>query len=215
MAFVSAATSTFNPRAGFRHMTAVVTPLRRAPGRHARVQVRASIEQEVSQNLKEAMKAKDTERLKALRTIRAAFLTAMKAEGAGDSLSDKEAITTLRKLAKMRQESIEMFEKGGRNDLAQAEREELTIIEHWLPKLASEEQIAVWAKSAVEKTGASKPSDMGKIMGYVPSSRLTFFTALLLCRCFIAIPGYQIPTDFLTSSRVCYFSCVNVCRHCL
>lgn len=125
----------------------------------------ASIEKEVSQSLKEAMKNKDTSKLKALRGIRAAFLTALKQEGAGDSLPDKAAIEQLRKLAKMRKESIDMFRKGGRDDLADAEEAELDVIEQWLPTLASREQTIEWAKEAIAKVGASKPGDVGKVMG--------------------------------------------------
>ena len=129
--------------------------------------IRASIETEVSQKMKEAMKAKDPATLNALRGIRAAFLTALKEEGAGDKLSDEQAITQLRKLAKMRKESISMFKEGGRDDLAEKEELELNVIEQWLPTLASEEVVEGWAKEAIEKTGASKPGDMGKVMGYV------------------------------------------------
>lgn len=138
-------------------------------GRHryraVRTVPKASIEQEVSQSLKDAMKNKDAPKLKALRGIRAAFLTALKQKGAGDSLPDKAAIEQLRKLAKMRQESIDMFRKGGREDLADAEQAELNVIEQWLPTLASREQTIEWAKEAIEKVGASKPSDVGKVMG--------------------------------------------------
>lgn len=134
---------------------------------------RASIETEVSQQMKAAMKAKDASRLKALRSIRAAFLNVLKADGA-DNLADSDAITALRKLAKMRQESIDMYTKGGRDDLAKEEQEELAVIEEWLPQLASEEQMMEWAKQAMEKTGASSKSDMGKVMGYVIS--LNYFS---------------------------------------
>lgn len=144
-----------------------VRPERSATGRFARraTNLRASIEEEVGTALKNAMRAKESEKLKALRAIRAAFLTALKSEGAGDKLSDKEAIASLRKLAKMRQESIDMFQKAGRDDLVQAETYELNVINHWLPTLASPEQMRTWAQQAVEKTGASKPGDMGKVMG--------------------------------------------------
>lgn len=125
----------------------------------------ASIEQEVSQKMKEAMKSKDTELLKALRGIRAAFLTALKEAGAGDTLPDDVALAQLRKLAKMRNESITMFRQGGRDDMADAEQRELEIIGQWLPSLADAEQTTVWVKEAIEKTGASKKGDMGKVMG--------------------------------------------------
>lgn len=159
MAFVTVCgSSSFTPRVTLQRTTCL---------RRARFTTRASIEREVSEELKVAMKARDSERVKALRTIRAAFLTALKAEGAGDSLSDREAVASLRKLAKMREESIEMFRKGGRDDLVQAEQAELAVIEHWLPSMASEEQVTIWVKDAISKTGASKPGDMGKVMGYV------------------------------------------------
>lgn len=164
MAFVSlGATSSFSQCVTLQRATCV---------RRARLTTRASIEKEVSEELKIAMKAKDAERVKALRTIRAAFLTVLKEEGGRDSLPDKEAVASLRKLAKMRQESIDMFQKGGRDDLVQAEQAELAIIEHWLPSMASEEQVTTWAKDAIEKTGASKPGDIGKVMGYVVLCRL-------------------------------------------
>lgn len=144
-----------------------VRPEIRTTGRFARRAkiVRASIEEEVGTALKDAMRAKDSEKLKALRAIRAAFLTALKAEGAGDKLSDKDAVASLRKLAKMRQESIDMFQKANRDDLVQAETYELNIINQWLPTLASQDQMRTWAEQAIEKTAASKPGDMGKVMG--------------------------------------------------
>lgn len=126
---------------------------------------RASIENEVSQKMKEAMKAKDKDSLKALRGIRASFLTALKEPGAGDTLPDDVAMAQLRKLAKMRKESIVMFRQGGRDDMADAEQKELDMIEQWLPSLADAEQMTVWAQEAIEKTGASSKGDMGKVMG--------------------------------------------------
>lgn len=128
---------------------------------------RASIEQQVSQRLKEAMKNKDTAKLKALRGIRAAFLTALKARGAAETLPDAEAVTQLRKLAKMRRESIEMFEKGGRQDLVEAERFELGVIEGWLPQLAGEEAMREWGNEAIERVGAKGKGDFGKVMGLI------------------------------------------------
>lgn len=136
--------------------------LRRRPAKYV---VRSSIEQEVSQKLKEAMKKKDTAALKALRGIRAAFLNASKKGGAGNELPDSVAMEQLRKLAKMRRESIVMFRKGNRDDLADGEQAELQIIEEWLPKLATRDQTIVWAKEAIQKVSASGPGDMGKVMG--------------------------------------------------
>lgn len=121
----------------------------------------------MSQQLKEAMKSKDAARLKALRGIRAAFLTALKTSGAGSSLPDAEAVAQLRKLAKMRRESMEMFAKGGREDLVEAERFELGVIEGWLPKLAGEEVMREWGREAIERVGAKGKGDVGKVMGMI------------------------------------------------
>ncbi len=127
---------------------------------------RSAISDEVGASLKEAMLAKDAGRLRALRGIRAAFLTAMKEDGA-DTLEDAKAIAALRRLAKMRRESITMFRQGGRTDLADAEEEELKVIEHWLPVLADEEQTRAWAQEAIDATGAKSRKEFGKVMGYV------------------------------------------------
>lgn len=129
--------------------------------------VRASIEQEVSEQLKQALKDRDAARLRALRGIRAAFLVALKEDGSSQTLSDEKAIKQLKKLAKMRKESIEMFKAGGRTDLADAEHAELLIIQSWLPALANEQQTREWAQQAIEKTGATKPSEVGKVIGAV------------------------------------------------
>lgn len=168
MAFISPIPSTsFLSVASHRHTCLCARPL---PNATSRCVIRATIEQEVSQKLKEAMKQKDTAGLRAYRGIRAAFLTALKEAGAADSLPDDVAIAQLRKLSKMRNESITMFRTGGRDDLADAEQAELDIIEQWLPKLADREQTVAWATEAISKTGASKPSEMGKVMGYVSNS---------------------------------------------
>lgn len=122
---------------------------------------------EVSAQLKQAMRDRDKERLSALRNIRAAFLQALKSEGAGDSLTDDEAMTILRRQAKQRAESISAFEQGGRAELAEAERAELAVIEAFLPKLADEAQTRAWVDEAIATTGASGPGDLGRIMGYL------------------------------------------------
>lgn len=141
-------------------------PLRPRIARRGLCGLRASISDEVNSSLKEAMKAKDTGRLRALRGIRAAFLTAMKEDGS-DAIADERAVAELRRLAKMRRESIEMFEKGGRADLQEQEEEELAVIAHWLPVLAGEAKTREWAEAAVEKTGAKGKKDFGKVMGMV------------------------------------------------
>ena len=112
------------------------------------------------------MKSKDSDTVKALRGIRASFITAIKEEGK-DDIGDAEALRCLRKLEKMRKEAIEMFDKGGRQDLREAEEKELRIIQEYLPQLAGEDQTRLWVEEAIKQTGAEKMKDMGKVMGSI------------------------------------------------
>lgn len=118
----------------------------------------------VSSQMKDAMKAKDKERLTALRGIRAALIEAMKADGS-ETLSDDAAVEIMRRLAKQRKDSISEYDKAGRDDLADAERAELAVIEEYLPKLADEATTRAWVAEAIAATGASSMADMGKVMG--------------------------------------------------
>lgn len=117
----------------------------------------------VSEQLKQAMKDRDAARTSALRNIRAAFLTAMKEDGAS-TLDDARATEALRRLAKQRAESIEAFAAGGREDLADAERKELGVIEAFLPRLADAAQTRAWIEEAIASTGATSARDKGKVM---------------------------------------------------
>ena len=121
---------------------------------------------EVSQQMKDAMRAKDKIRLLTLRDMRAAFLNAMKADGS-ETLTDEQAIPLLRKLAKQRKDSMAAFQQGGRDDLYEQESTELTIIEEFLPGLADAETTRLWVQEAIAATGASSPKEMGKVMGAV------------------------------------------------
>jgi uncharacterized protein YqeY len=123
-----------------------------------------SIAEDVTAQLKEAMKAKDTRRLAALRSMRTAFLNEMKKDGS-DSISDEACETLMRKLEKQRKESIEAFTKGDREEMAEAERAELAVIQEFLPSLADEAQTRVWVETAIAETGASSVKEMGKVMG--------------------------------------------------
>ena len=123
-----------------------------------------AIIEDVSSQMKDAMKARDKVRLGALRGIRAGLIEAMKADGS-ETVSDEAAIALLRKLAKQRVESIEAYDKGGRDELAAQERAELAVIEAFLPKLADEATTRAWVEAAIAKTGASSMKDMGKVMG--------------------------------------------------
>ena len=123
-----------------------------------------SIVDDVTAQVKEAMKAKDQPRLSALRSMRTAFLNEMKKDGA-ESISDEVAEGLMRKLEKQRKESIEAFEKGGRPEMAEVEQAELAVIQEFLPQLADEDQTRVWVEEALAQTGASEKKDMGKVMG--------------------------------------------------
>lgn|SRR5690554_5803034 len=122
------------------------------------------IETTVNERLAEAMKARDAARVAALRNIRAAFLVEMKKDNAR-TLSDETCVEVLRRLAKQRRESIEAFEAAGRAERAAEERAELAVIEEFLPRLADEETTRAWLREAIAATGASKPGDLGKVMG--------------------------------------------------
>jgi len=116
--------------------------------------------------MKASMKARDTTTLSTIRLIRSAFANAAIEHGA-DVLTDQQAQQTLRKMAKMRQESIAMFEDGGASDRADAERAELAVIERWLPTLADEETTRRWAVEAIESAGVEigDVGKMGMVMG--------------------------------------------------
>ena len=119
---------------------------------------------DVTAQMKDAMKAKAPHRLAALRSMRAAFLNEMKKDGA-ESLSDEACIAILRKLEKQRKESIEAFSQAGRTEMADTERAELEVIAGFLPSLADAAQTRAWVESAIAESGASSPKEMGKVMG--------------------------------------------------
>lgn len=123
-----------------------------------------SIVDVVTVQLKEAMKAKDARRLATLRSMRTAFLNEMKKDGS-DSVSDEVCEGLVRKLEKQRKESIEAFEKAGRDELADAERAELAVLQEFLPQLADEAQTRIWVEEAIASTGATEAKDTGKVMG--------------------------------------------------
>ena len=120
--------------------------------------------EQVSEDMKTAMRARDKGRLAALKGIRAAFIEAQKETGA-EGLSDDAAVTILRRLAKQRTESIEAYTAGGRSDLVESETVELSVIEAYLPSLADEATTRSWVAEAIASTGASGPGDLGRVMG--------------------------------------------------
>ncbi len=123
-----------------------------------------SLELKINNDLKEAMKAKAEVRLRSVRAIKAALLIA-KTSGANVELSADDEIKLLQKMVKQRKDSLSIFEQQGRAELAQVEREEIDIIESYLPKQLSETEIEAIVREAIASTGASSIKDMGKVMG--------------------------------------------------
>lgn len=110
-----------------------------------------------------AMRAGDTQRRDTLRLLIAALDNARIA--AGRDLSDDDAVVALQREAKQRRESIEEYRKGGRDDLAESEQQELTIIEAYLPSQLGEDELRAMAREVIEESGASGPGDLGMVMG--------------------------------------------------
>ena len=123
-----------------------------------------SLFDDVSAQMKDALRARDKVRLTALRSVRALFLNELKQDGS-DSLSDEVCIGLVRRLEKQRKESIEAFEKAGREDRAEAERAEMAILQELLPSLADEQTTRRWVEQAIAASGAQKSGDAGRVMG--------------------------------------------------
>lgn len=115
--------------------------------------------------MKEAMKAKDEALLRGLRAIKAEIIKAKTEPGANGEISADVEIKLLQKLVKSRKDSLEIFEKQNREDLAQKEREEISVIEKFLPKQLGETELKEIIAKIIAETGASSPADMGKVMG--------------------------------------------------
>ena len=116
-------------------------------------------------DLKEAMRARDTMKLGVLRMLKSALKYAVIAKsGAETELSDAEAAQVIRKQAKQRQDSIESFEKGGRTDLANKEKEELSILNGYLPQAMSAEELAKVVRETIGEVGATSKTQMGAVM---------------------------------------------------
>ena len=124
---------------------------------------------DVTAQMKDAMKAKAKERVAALRIIRAAFLTEMKKTG-DDTLSDDVATGVLRRLEKQRKESIDAFRKAGRDDRVAAEEAELAVVQTFLPSLADEATTRAWVEAAIAESGAATRKEAGKVMGALMKS---------------------------------------------
>lgn len=130
-----------------------------------------ALKDDIMADLKQAMKNKQQDKLRVLRSIKSKLLEREISErkGGKGTLNDEQTIEVLMKAAKQRKESIDQFEQGDRPDLAQKEQTELEIIESYLPEMMDEEEIRQVVKEKIEELGADSMADMGKVMGALMS----------------------------------------------
>lgn len=121
--------------------------------------------EQISNDIKEAMKAKDKVRLETLRNVKKCFLEAKTAPGANDTLTDEAALKILQKLVKQGKDSAAVYEGQGRADLAEEEMAQVRVIEAYLPKQLSAEELEAKLKEIIARVGATSGKDMGKVMG--------------------------------------------------
>ena len=124
-----------------------------------------NLETKIMGELKDAMKAKDEATLRALRAIKAEIIKAKTEPGAGGEINEATEQKFLQKMVKQRKDSLDIFEKQGREDLALKEKEELSVIQRFLPTQMSEEEIKAAIKQIIADTGATSAADLGKVMG--------------------------------------------------
>lgn len=127
--------------------------------------------EQVSKDIVAAMKAKDKVRLEALRNIKKYFIEAKTAPGANDTLSDDAALKILAKLAKQGRDTAALYREQNRPDLAEEEEGQAAVIEGYLPRALTAEELEAEVRAIIAETGATSPKDMGKVMG-VASKRL-------------------------------------------
>ena len=128
-----------------------------------------TLHQQIKEQIKEAMKAHEEVRLRTLRGLSAAFTNELVAtkRPPQEELTDEEALNVIRRAVKQRKDSIEQFEKGGREDLAQGEKEELAVLEAYLPQMMSREEVLKVSQAKMEELGITDKSKMGMFMGAV------------------------------------------------
>ncbi|HEY9177890.1 MAG TPA: GatB/YqeY domain-containing protein [Flavipsychrobacter sp.] len=123
-----------------------------------------TLEARIMDEMKTAMKAKNEAELRTLRAIKSAILLE-KTSGSGTEMTEADELKMLQKLAKQRRDSLDIFQQQNREDLAAKEREELAIIERFLPQPMTQEELEAALKDIIAQVGASSPADMGKVMG--------------------------------------------------
>ena len=126
-----------------------------------------SLQKQIMEELKTAMKSKDVVALQALRAVKSAFLLAKTETGAGDDLTEDQEMKIIQKQVKQRKDSAAIFIDQGRQDLADPELAEIAVLEKFLPEALSEEAIEKVVLETIAKTGAAGMKDMGKVMGMV------------------------------------------------
>jgi uncharacterized protein YqeY len=124
-----------------------------------------SLEEKVMQLMKEAMKAKDEALLRGVRAIKAEIIKAKTEPGANGQISEEGELKMLQKLVKQRKDSLEIFQKQNREDLARKELEEIAVIEKFLPEQMSQAELEKEIAAIIVAVGASSPADLGKVMG--------------------------------------------------
>ena len=123
------------------------------------------MEKRIQADMVSAMKAKETVKLSSLRAIKAAIMLAKTAEGSTGEVNDQDIVKIIQKLVKQRKESAQQYNDAGRPELAENELAEAAVMEIYLPKQLSEAEVEEQLKVIIAEVGASKPSDMGKVMG--------------------------------------------------
>ena len=124
-----------------------------------------SLFDQISEDIKKAMLAREKEKLEALRAAKSAFLHAKTEKGAAIELSDEQALKIIQKLVKQRKESAEIYKQQNREDLYKVEIAEAKYLEIYLPEQMGEEELTAILREVISETGASASSDMGKVMG--------------------------------------------------
>jgi uncharacterized protein YqeY len=124
-----------------------------------------SLKQQIDGDIKNAMLAKEKDKLRALRAIKSMILLAETEKGRAEVLSEEVEMKLLTKAVKQRKDSYELFKEQGRDDLAVIEKDELDVINTYLPKQLSEEEVKKELQKVIEQVGATGPQDMGKVMG--------------------------------------------------
>ena len=126
-----------------------------------------SLENKLTNAMKESMKSKDQTSLRSLRAIKSAIILHKTQKGSSDEITNEDELKILQKLVKQRKDSADIYQTQGRIDLAQPELDEIKVIEQFLPEAISEDEIESEVKKVIDQTGAEGMKDMGKVMGIV------------------------------------------------